>query len=411
MVGMHSMQWGRKYGVATALALLIAAICPTHALAFRAVGGGDRFDRQPVVAWQAESIALEMSTTGSPLAASTLEAAAMTSADKWATGECLAPSLTITSGDFANAEAGDGRNSLQWVTSDWKGRGFDVTAPAQTDVQFERNAEGLWRIVEADIYLNADTFSWSDAPTEGHVTLEPVLLHELGHVLGLLHPCGDDAPSVPACNDDPAFDVVMNPAYSAERTAPTDDDLAGICVLYGQQVAGCKTDADCQAAQSCSPDGACVAGSLPIGVSCGGDRDCESGQCADEVCTQPCTEAADCPADSSCSVKAGVGACTSALRDLGESCSQSEECATRQCVLDQQGKGYCTRSCTADDVCPQNWTCGAAHAEQVCIPHTIQAGGGACTIASPRPSTTTYAWLTLFASLCLLCRRPGKRQC
>jgi hypothetical protein len=362
-------------------------------MAFRAVGGEDRFDRQPLVTWQAQSVALEMATSGSPLAASKLEAAAIASTEKWAADE-----------------AGDGRNSVQWVTSDWEARGFDVSAPAQTDVQFERNADGLWRIVEADVYLNADGFSWSDSPSEDGVTLEPVLLHELGHVLGLLHPCGDEAPSVPACTEDPAFDVVMNPAYSAERTTPTDDDLAGICALYGQRMPTCRTDADCPAALFCSSNGACVAGITPEGARCAGNRDCESGLCANEVCASPCTSSTDCPAQSTCSFEADAGACVSVLRELGESCSQSEECRSQQCVLDQHGTGYCTRRCTADDACPQYWKCGAPDAERVCIPHAFQAGGGGCTFTLQSPAIT-YAWPIVFGGLCLLRRRSGKRQC
>jgi hypothetical protein len=389
-------------------------IWPAPASGFRAVGGEDRFDRQPLVTWQAQSVALEMSISGSPLAAPELEAAAMASAEKWVSDECSAPTLAITLADFVDAKAGDGRNSVQWVTSGWEARGFDVSAPAQTDVQFERNADGVWRIVEADIYLNADGFSWSDSPEEGSVTLEPVLLHELGHVLGLLHPCGDEAPSVPACVEDPTFDVVMNPAYSAERTTPTDDDLAGICALYGQSVPTCRADADCPAALSCSASGGCVAGAKPEGVSCSGDRDCESGLCASEVCAMPCTSSTDCPAQSACSFEADVGACVSVLRELGESCSQSEECVSQQCVIDQHGAGYCTRRCATDDVCPQDWRCGAPAAERVCIPPTFQPGGGGCAFAfafAPQPPATGYAWPLLLAGLCLLRRRFGKRQC
>jgi hypothetical protein len=402
--------WSAAARLACATLLAVSGLLyGRSAEAFRALGGDERFDRQPVVAWDVATIELQFSAENSPLSSSVLQDVAESSAAAWDEHDCDSPHLRIGVAKASSIEPADGRNTIAWV-DDWSMRGFDPSAPAQTELQFEKRGSGLWQIVEADIYLNAADFQWGESGSDAAVELGPVLLHELGHVLGLLHPCGDDAPSIPACGKDPAFDVVMNPAYSVERSMPVADDLAGICTLYGQHVPLCTGDADCPAARYCNSSGACVAGTAPEAAPCSGDRDCASGLCANEVCALPCSSSMDCPSQSTCSVEAEVGVCVSVLRPIGESCSQSEECASQKCVIDQHGTGFCTLPCTMDDVCPQHWKCGAPQAEQVCIPGTVQAAGGGCKL-TPQSPAFTDAWPILIAGLCLLRRRSGKRQC
>src|SRR6185503_12265255 len=92
---------------------------------------------------------------------------------------------------YVHASAADSENTIEWVSSGWATRGFDPQAAAVSDVQFAKSDAGGWQIVEADLYINGENFTWGLAGDNGHGTrdLYSVLTHEAGHLIGLLHPC------------------------------------------------------------------------------------------------------------------------------------------------------------------------------------------------------------------------------
>jgi hypothetical protein len=107
-------------------------------------------------------------------------------------------------------------------------------------------------IVDADVELNGKYFAISnDGTTLGtsscYADLLNTLTHELGHLLGLEHPClapGDpdrvdgDGNPVPSCGqtDDPK--IVESTMYNYQDCGETkkqtleDDDIAGVCSIY-----------------------------------------------------------------------------------------------------------------------------------------------------------------------------------
>jgi hypothetical protein len=78
-----------------------------------------------------------------------------------------------------NAPARDGVSGIYWMNS------WETEKPgeqARTTIYWEGN-----RIKEADIKVNAKNFRYSSTPDGTTVDIESLLVHELGHVMGLQH--------------------------------------------------------------------------------------------------------------------------------------------------------------------------------------------------------------------------------
>jgi MYXO-CTERM domain-containing protein len=87
---------------------------------------------------------------------------------------------------------------------------------------------------------------WAACTTYGqggcyYIDLQNTLTHEVGHFLGLAHPCGDAGE--PSCASDPSFAQttmypVTTPGDVAKRTLSADD-IAGVCAIYPDSGGGC----------------------------------------------------------------------------------------------------------------------------------------------------------------------------
>jgi MYXO-CTERM domain-containing protein len=129
---------------------------------------------------------------------------------------------------------------------------YEHDAQAITSVFLRRNPgrSDDGEIVEADIEVNGVDFRWTlDGGTAQHTSyrdLRATLIHELGHVLGLEHPCSEAALPVGAspalgllpCERAPT-EIRATTMFPAELLAPRDvrmvlsaDERKGLCEVY-----------------------------------------------------------------------------------------------------------------------------------------------------------------------------------
>jgi hypothetical protein len=126
---------------------------------------------------------------------------------------------------------------------------YDPLALAVTSV-FARKSDG--EIIDADVELNAVTFTWADLVRNpgdsGNVQdLQNTLTHEFGHLIGLDHTCfisgsrpgavDDHNQLVPSCGHatDDIKATTMFPAVipgDLDRRSLSEDDRRGVCEIY-----------------------------------------------------------------------------------------------------------------------------------------------------------------------------------
>lgn len=186
-------------------------------------------------------------------------AAAKRSIDNWRTriGACSYLKFVVQE-DSADAKpeftkSGVNENVIFWVEKGWP---HERMAAAITTVFFLEKAgsEQDGRILDADIEMNGEFFRFSVGGGNHTTDVENTVTHELGHVMGLDHPCDDKTrtpvpkdnlgQTIPDCStvlasNDPKYvamrDVTMwnfaDPGETKKRT-PEADDIQGICEIY-----------------------------------------------------------------------------------------------------------------------------------------------------------------------------------
>src|SRR5262249_9170418 len=169
----------------------------------------------------------------------------------------------------------DGKNLIIWLEDFWgyikpdgTSQPYSSSATALTTLFFidDVNRSDNGRILDADIELNGKNFSFvimnasgvgcavTPCPMCPAADIQNTLTHELGHVLGLDHPCvrpGDIAPGCPHPRDENGQDTPLcdstagsalkittstmyntSPCKEVSKRSPEADDVAGVCAAY-----------------------------------------------------------------------------------------------------------------------------------------------------------------------------------
>ena len=243
------------------------------------------------VTWGSPRVGFTLKTGDLPdgVSQADVELALATALDAWKAPDCTAIEPYFAGWTPDEPASKDGVNTIAWI-ADWAKRGYPTQSPGYTDMQYHGH-DGRWEIADADVLLDATGYDWTVEP-DHDTSLQAVLTHELGHALGLLHPCElggtDDAPD---CSEASADDLAstMYPLYSVAQASLESDDLSGICYLYpaaGACIPDCGPDAACIDGECRVPceDELCEAGEVCGYWGCAAEGSCTERDCNGQVC-------------------------------------------------------------------------------------------------------------------------------
>lgn len=205
----------------------------------------------------------------------------------WTGPQCTVLSVQLSESTNALPGVFDEQNVIGWIEEDWP---WDEQAIGVT--LFPAAENGC--IVETDIQLNGVTYEWADGQSPVYVDPFSILLHEVGHALGLGHSADTGA--------------TMFAAYApGTELQLATDDVNGICALYPAEGVDC-TVTGCPAFEECV-EGRCR---IPVG---------------DGTVCAPCDNAGECGG------------------------------ANDFCILYPDNRTYCGRACEDEEDCLQGDAC------------------------------------------------------
>ncbi|MBW2734212.1 MAG: hypothetical protein JRH20_17625 [Deltaproteobacteria bacterium] len=153
--------------------------------------------------------------------------------------------------EFRQGEANE--NVITWVEDGWRDvLGHDPQAAGLTTVFFvdSPGSSRDGKILDADIELNGEYFRFSagEVGVKGRMDVENTVVHEMGHVLGLDHPCDDGLRSptpkdhlgetIPKCSSSLPQELLDRTMYNfadqgeVKKRTLEADDILGICSTY-----------------------------------------------------------------------------------------------------------------------------------------------------------------------------------
>jgi hypothetical protein len=300
-------------------------------------------------------------------------------------------------------DPGDGVNTFFFSETEDEARGNGM-GPGTLGITVGAAGQG------ADITLNGYDHEWSAGYPIRGADIMSTSLHEVGHLLGLAHPCEDENDLSTCLNSSV---TVMHPNDQTPVVRPLSDDIEGLLSMYAS-----NDDSRCK-------------GPFRIGEKCDTACDCLPGlRCAPDsdgnpICTPPCSsEDVDCPRNFNCLLQGrgdqggiALGICIryaeGAKRPPAAICQVDAECESGVCLaIPALGRTACRRTCDDNDDCPETYGCE----DGVCLyggdidgipcPDEINPGCG-CTQGAGPEGLLPFVVMA-FAFFLWACRRRGR---
>ena len=262
-------------------------------------------------------------------------------------------------------------------------------------------------IFDSDLVLNGLSYvNWQVDCTmsEDCIAVKETLVHELGHMLGLDHPCK-------FCTNS-----IMSAQAGNELIAPTGDDYKGLRTLYpsnhkskGHFAYPCESQSDCVndffcmrdkgqniCTSACSKDDDCEYGAfcakgesdlsycafvssaqIPVAhihedcskIDCASNLVCAGANKTNYNCFKTCEDNNDCPKNASClSIEPEVSICVQ-IAHISEACNSTKFCKEGLvCLFDEYKKGICREKCSNNFLCDSNQECRNFDGLNLCVP-------------------------------------------
>jgi hypothetical protein len=173
--------------------------------------------RGNVLRWPPSSLPVcyRIGVSGSAEADATLTSAVVRAFEAWNRAPGSYFRFRYAGRTSATRATPDGENCVIWVTHGWPYRPETI---AYTTVWID----GLGRILDTDVELNAELFTWSPGRMPGVVDVQNAVTHECGHAVGLAHSLDSTETTM--------FPIILLGEVLKRSLEP--DDVAGLRALY-----------------------------------------------------------------------------------------------------------------------------------------------------------------------------------